>query len=510
MTYYEILGVERNTTQMQIKKAYKQKALRYHPDKALIKDDAKIKAINQAYEVLSDPVNRKAYDSNLQEEKPFVNELMLAEDPNHYDYYTYYNKLFGLSADKAIDHETTLSREQGDTYIKFAISYIKRLIYGTYSTDKPSKKLNANREKHIERLTLIGRRIFNVDQLLFPADKGKKLYDISLDRPLNQTDSDMIASLGGLEILKKAIALYPDMYFAPAVFTLHKANCLNLKNFLHIPPMKIDAACISIILDKMLEAKILTQDNFEFLLKYMGKGDITLKIRLGIVVLAECGGLDQHTFELVVLAGERGEDLGIALEALHKFKLLNKENEQVILKKSRLLAPCLNQHLKEMETAGDLALKELCLWPGPNELGNLVPSLNQMFAHGISLLDSAPAEGKQAMILALSLKKELKTFCERPESKKTLQDKTDFAFQFTTQLHSKDHVMLADRALWQVILANTLISFTGFGLFAVIGNLIVNHHGFFAKKKADFMEVLEEKEMLLSELRPLGSGTFCT
>ncbi|WP_448587859.1 molecular chaperone DnaJ [Thermocrinis sp.] len=61
--YYEVLGVSRNATQEEIKKAYRRLARKYHPD--FNKDpsaEEKFKEINEAYQVLSDPEKRKLYD----------------------------------------------------------------------------------------------------------------------------------------------------------------------------------------------------------------------------------------------------------------------------------------------------------------------------------------------------------------------------------------------------------------------------------------------------------------
>ncbi len=63
--YYEILGVNKNANDEEIKKAYRKLAMKYHPDRNANKKEAeeRFKEINEAYAVLSDKEKRKQYDT---------------------------------------------------------------------------------------------------------------------------------------------------------------------------------------------------------------------------------------------------------------------------------------------------------------------------------------------------------------------------------------------------------------------------------------------------------------
>ncbi|WP_333875675.1 molecular chaperone DnaJ [Methylobacter sp.] len=63
--FYKLLGVDRNASDAEIKKSYRSKAMKYHPDRNKdnqVEAEAKFKQIKEAYEVLSDPKKRSAYD----------------------------------------------------------------------------------------------------------------------------------------------------------------------------------------------------------------------------------------------------------------------------------------------------------------------------------------------------------------------------------------------------------------------------------------------------------------
>lgn len=60
--YYDILGVKKNASQDEIKKAYRELCKKYHPDRTG-GDDTKIKEINEAYDVIGDKKKRSEYDA---------------------------------------------------------------------------------------------------------------------------------------------------------------------------------------------------------------------------------------------------------------------------------------------------------------------------------------------------------------------------------------------------------------------------------------------------------------
>jgi len=63
--FYKLLNVDRNASDAEIKKSYRSLAMKYHPDRNADNPqaaEAKFKQIKEAYEILSDPKKRSAYD----------------------------------------------------------------------------------------------------------------------------------------------------------------------------------------------------------------------------------------------------------------------------------------------------------------------------------------------------------------------------------------------------------------------------------------------------------------
>lgn len=71
MNYYKILEVDKNASSEVIEKAYKTLAKKYHPDlqepNMKQKAEEKLKLINEAYEILSNPISRAKYDETLKQ-----------------------------------------------------------------------------------------------------------------------------------------------------------------------------------------------------------------------------------------------------------------------------------------------------------------------------------------------------------------------------------------------------------------------------------------------------------
>ncbi len=94
--YYNILGLDRNATTEEIRKAYRKLAAKYHPDRNPGDKQAEemFKLVNEAHSVLSDPEKRKLYDRYGEHWKQFQNAEQQASE-QHYQQYANYASGFG-------------------------------------------------------------------------------------------------------------------------------------------------------------------------------------------------------------------------------------------------------------------------------------------------------------------------------------------------------------------------------------------------------------------------------
>ncbi len=119
-SYYEILGVDKNATQDDIKKAYRKKAIEHHPDKG--GDENLFKEAAEAYETLSDPEKRKNYDmygkSGSQRGNPF----------NMDDIFSQFGDIFGFDFGGRFNRQHRQKRGN-DLRVKVSLT-IKEIING--------------------------------------------------------------------------------------------------------------------------------------------------------------------------------------------------------------------------------------------------------------------------------------------------------------------------------------------------------------------------------------------
>ena len=83
MDYYAVLGVARDAEDIVITAAYKAMVKKYHPDVytgSKAQANKKIREINEAYDTLSDPKKRAAYDKSIDSEGESVGDYETFED----------------------------------------------------------------------------------------------------------------------------------------------------------------------------------------------------------------------------------------------------------------------------------------------------------------------------------------------------------------------------------------------------------------------------------------------
>lgn len=122
--YYDILGVDRQASQDEIKKAFRKKAMQYHPDKG--GDESMFKKCQEAYDVLSDEQKKSNYDT--------FGSVNNNSDPfGFHDFFANFtmNSPFGQRR-KAQDIRITLHLD------------LKEIVYGTSKKLKFKRKINCD------------------------------------------------------------------------------------------------------------------------------------------------------------------------------------------------------------------------------------------------------------------------------------------------------------------------------------------------------------------------------
>lgn len=127
--YYEILGVPRDVSDEDLKKAYRKLVLQYHPDRNPGDKTAeeKIREINAAYEVVGDPEKRRAYDrlrfgDEVRDEAPDPNVILEQMEQKLFDegrkelFALFIKDTKRIKAELAIVRERTVAAQGYDTF----------------------------------------------------------------------------------------------------------------------------------------------------------------------------------------------------------------------------------------------------------------------------------------------------------------------------------------------------------------------------------------------------------
>lgn len=180
--YYEILQVDKNASQEIIEKAYKILAKKYHPD---LKDDVEkkyaeeaLKAINEAYETLSNPQKRLEYDKSIkyfnvtEQDIDFLynQNKLLKEKLNKL--MTEYNNM--ISNENTSDYYNTSDRYQNNLY-----NNINQNHYYTSNSNK-NIDFDNNEDQYNNNDDNLFFKNFRLRNLKFLSSKVKFVFSITL------------------------------------------------------------------------------------------------------------------------------------------------------------------------------------------------------------------------------------------------------------------------------------------------------------------------------------------
>jgi len=164
--YYAILGLPKNASDDDIKKAFRKLASKYHPDKfqdgdpEKVQAEAKFKEAKEAYELLSDKDKREAYDNSSR--NPFRHNTHTQEDADNFkDIFAQVFKERGFDFNDIHVHSPTASKPTLSVNISLAEAYTGKQI-----------RVDAHTVIHIPRGILSGTKLY-VNNRLYRVDVAK-------------------------------------------------------------------------------------------------------------------------------------------------------------------------------------------------------------------------------------------------------------------------------------------------------------------------------------------------
>lgn len=146
--YYDILGVPKNASEEQIKKAYRELALKFHPDRNKEKSaEEKFKSINEAYSVLGEPEKRKQYDAygsagfgqgySEQSTRGFSQEEMFRDIFNNFGSF---EEMFSQGEPQSVNLALSFEEIENGMDKEFTVQHNKRCEHCKGSGGEPDSK----------------------------------------------------------------------------------------------------------------------------------------------------------------------------------------------------------------------------------------------------------------------------------------------------------------------------------------------------------------------------------
>ncbi|MCP5146092.1 MAG: DnaJ domain-containing protein [Gammaproteobacteria bacterium] len=166
--YYQIMGVARDATQDDIKRAYRKLARKYHPDVSKEADaEARFKEVGEAYEVLKDPEKRAAYDqlgANWQAGQDFRPPPAWDQgfefhgggftDADAAQFSDFFESLFGRGGPRAQYGRHEFHGRGEDTHARILVNIEDAFHGATRSLTLKSTELGADGRPHVKERTL--------------------------------------------------------------------------------------------------------------------------------------------------------------------------------------------------------------------------------------------------------------------------------------------------------------------------------------------------------------------
>ncbi|MBS0182386.1 MAG: J domain-containing protein [Nitrospira sp.] len=169
MNYYEILGVSREASDEEIKKAYRKLVFEHHPDRNPHKKDAdeRIREINVAYEIVGDPEKRKTYDRLFWGAEPraeTVDPGVILDEMERKLFDEGRKELFAIlmkdvqrvKAELALVREQVVAEQGYDSFLEHVVAARASAIVGDFVTDEMDERKQRLVEVAVEMMVSQG------------------------------------------------------------------------------------------------------------------------------------------------------------------------------------------------------------------------------------------------------------------------------------------------------------------------------------------------------------------